>query len=245
MAKLNQILAVEKGVKTRVYAQITELHKATQKPLLMNGFEKNYQRKDEDGENYPPESQRVQFSYSEVTQQISEALVELFDITATKDFANCHVKADVVIDGEVLLKDAPATYLLFLEKQLSDLQTFFQKMSVLDTSSDWSLDISTELYKTNPMQTQRTKKVQRPIVLYDATEHHPAQTQLITEDVVVGHWTTVKTSGAIPKPKKKSVLARIDKLSNAVKYAREQANSAEVKHQHVGKDILGYLFRDS
>ncbi len=243
MPKLNQVLAVEKGVKTRVYAQVTDLHKATQKSVLMNGFEKNYQRKSEDGENYPKESQKVQFTHTEVTEQIAEALVELFDIIATKDFANCKVKADVEVDGEVIIKDAPATYLLFLEKQLSDLQTFFQKMVELDSSSDWSLDPSTDLYKTEPAQTHRTKKVQRPIVLYNATEEHPAQTQLITEDVVVGHWTTVKTSGAIPKPKKKAILARIDKLSNAVKYAREQANSAEVEKHKVGKDILGYLFR--
>lgn len=242
MPKLNQILAIEKGVKTRVYAQISDLHKATQKPSLMNGFEKNYQRKEEEGENYPPESQKVQYDHKNVTRQIAESLAELFDITATKDFANCRTKADVVVDGKVLLKGAPATYLLFLEKQLSDLQTFFQKMSELDSSSDWALDVSTEMYKTETMQTQRTKKVQRPIVLYDATEHHPAQTQLITEDVVVGHWTTVKTSGAIPKPQKKALLSRIDKLSNAVKFAREQANSAEVELRHVGRDVLDYLF---
>jgi hypothetical protein len=38
-------------------------------------------------------------------------------------------------------------------------------------------------------------------VLYDATEHHPAQTQLISEDVIVGWWETVKHSGAIPRPR--------------------------------------------
>ena len=40
MAKLNQILAIEKGIKTRVYGEFTELHNATQKPALMNGFHK-------------------------------------------------------------------------------------------------------------------------------------------------------------------------------------------------------------
>ena len=42
MAKLNQVLAIEKGIKTRVYAEFTELHQATQKPALMNGFHKAY-----------------------------------------------------------------------------------------------------------------------------------------------------------------------------------------------------------
>lgn len=107
MAKLNQVLAIEKGIKTRVYAQVTDLHKATQKPMLMNGFEKKYQRKDEEAENYPPESQKVQFQHKDVVEQISAALAELFDITATKDFANCLTKADVVVDGEVLLREVP------------------------------------------------------------------------------------------------------------------------------------------
>ena len=243
MPKLNQILAIEKGVKTRVYAEITELHHATQKPALMNGFYKSYQPKGEDGETYPPESQKVQYSFAEAIERVSKALTELFDITASKDWANCLTKADVIVDGTTLLSQVPATYLLFLEKQLSDLHTFFTKMTELDPGADWILDPSSDLHKTEPSQTQRTRKEQRPIVLYDATEHHPAQTQLITEDVVVGQWTTVKMSGAIPAPKKKAILARIEKLSNAVKFAREQANSAEAEKKNLGKDVFDYLFQ--
>jgi hypothetical protein len=242
MAKLNQILAIEKGLKTRVYAEFTELHNATQKPPLMNGFHKSYQPRDEDGETYPAESQKVQHNAAEVFDRVATILTELFDITATKDWANCQAKADVVIDGRVLVKDAPATYLLFLEKQLSDLTTFVAKMAELDPGSDWSVDPSTGLFRGEPSTTQRTKKLQRPIVLYDATEHHPAQTQLITEDVIAGQWVTVKHSGALPAPRKKQLLARIERLSNAVKFAREQANAIEAPDQKLGQAVLSYLF---
>lgn len=242
MPKLNQILAIEKGVKTRVYSEFTDLHKATQKPALMNGFHKTYRPKDEDGETYPPESQKVQHNHTDVIKRVGQLLTELFDITATKDWANCSAKADIVVDGKPLLKDVPATYLLFLEKQLGDLQTFFAKMTELNQAEDWAEDPSSGLYKTEPTQTQRTKKVQRPIVLYDATEHHPAQTQLITEDVVAGHWNTVKFSGAIPTPKKKLVLERIEKLASAVKFAREEANSLETEKKTAGKEVFDYLF---
>ena len=119
-------------MKTRVYAEFTELHKATQKPALMNGFQKTYQPRDEDGETYPPEHQKVQYNRSDVIKRVSELLAELFDITATKDWANCSAKADVVVDGKPLLKEVPATYLLFLEKQLNDLRTFVGKIPVLD-----------------------------------------------------------------------------------------------------------------
>lgn len=41
----------------------------------------------------------------------------MFDVVATQDFANCQAKADVMVEGRVLIKDAPVTHLLFLEKQ--------------------------------------------------------------------------------------------------------------------------------
>jgi hypothetical protein len=242
MPKLNQILAIEKGLKTRVYSEFTELQNATQKPPLMNGFTKSYQPRDVDGETYPPESQKVQYEHQAVLDRVAGLLTELFDITATKDWANCSAKADVVIDGRVLIAGVPATYLLFLEKQLHDLSTFVQKMVELDPGSDWIADPTSGLVKTEPTAAQRTKKVQRAIVLYDATEHHPAQTQLITEDHVVGQWVTIKFSGAVPAPRKKQLLARIEKLSNAVKFAREQANGDETKDKATGRVIFDYLF---
>ncbi len=242
MAKLNQILAIEKGLKTRVYAEFTELHQATQKAPLMNGFTKAYQPRDEDGETYPAESHKVQYDQQAVFERVARGLAELFDITATKDWSNCSARADVVVDGRVLLKDCPATYLLFVEKQLSDLTTFVHKMAELDAGSDWNVDPGTGLFKTESTAAQRTKNLQRAIVLYDATEHHPAQTQLITEDVVVGQWVTIKYSGALPAPRKKQLLGRIEKLSNAVKFAREQANGIETNDQKVGAAIFEWLF---
>ena len=45
-------------------------------------------------------------------------------VLATQDFANCQAKANVVVDGQTILKEVPVTHLLFLEKQLVDLRTF-------------------------------------------------------------------------------------------------------------------------
>ncbi len=243
MPKLNQIVAVEKGVKSRIYGDFTELHKSSQKSDLFNGFSKNYRKKDEEGEDYPPENKRVQLEAKEVLSQVSKLLTELFDVTATKDYENCGAFADVVVEGITLVKDAPIPYLLFLEKQITDFHTFVDKLPVLDAADDWSSDPNSGLFKTTSIATQRTKKVQKPVVLYEATEKHPAQTQLITEDIVVGYWDTVKQSGALPIPRKRELLERIEKLSQAVKFAREQANSQETTEKKVGEVIFGYLFK--
>jgi hypothetical protein len=241
--KLNQVIAIEKGIKSRVYGEITEMHKVAQKPVLFAGFSKTYRKIDESGEEYPPEQQRVQLRAEELLNRAAGLLTELFDVTATKDYANCDAVADVTIDGQVVLKDAPVSFLLFVEKQINDIRTFVEKLPTLDESDDWSRDDNTSLFKTSPIATHRTKKVQKPIVLYPATDHHPAQTQLVTEDILAGHWDTVKHSGAIPVPKKKVLLERIEKLSKAVKFAREAANGIEARPVNPGKQIFDYLLQ--
>ncbi len=51
MAKLNQIIAVEKGVKSGSLRELTDAHHALQKPALLAGISRTYQPKDEDGES--------------------------------------------------------------------------------------------------------------------------------------------------------------------------------------------------
>ncbi len=43
MAKLNQIIAVEKGIKSKSFHEITEAHHAVQKPALLSGISRTYQ----------------------------------------------------------------------------------------------------------------------------------------------------------------------------------------------------------
>lgn len=241
MTKLNQVIAVEKGIKSKANTEISELYKAVQKPTLFDGFNKAYRPIKDDEEKFPPQSQRVQFNATEVLRQAANALSELFDVTAQKDFANCIAAADVVVDGVTLVSKAPATYLLFLEKQLTDLHTFVDKMPTLDPAEEWALDTNTGNYRSQPSSTVRTKKIQKPIVLYPATEQHPAQTQLITEDETVGHWEQIKYSGAISDPRRKELLARILKLHKAVKFAREEANTAQVSAFDIGSKVFSWL----
>ena len=245
MPKLNQILAIEKGKKTQLYAEITALHQATQKPVLMTGHHKTFVPKDADGESFPDERQHVQHQASEVIEQVTDRITTLMDVTATKDWANCSARADVMVDGEVFLENVPVTYMLFLEKELKDLHTFVSKVVELDPAEQWSLDPNSGLFRSEPVKTHKTKKLQKPIVLYDATPEHAAQTQLITEDVIIGHWTTIKFSGALPRPDKKRMLDRIRVLQDAVKFAREQANSMEVNEQKVGRKVLDFVFKNA
>lgn len=240
--KMNQVLAVEKGIKQRVYERVTELHKVSMKAELLNGFTKTYERVNEDSQEQAPQAQRVQFDIGSIFAEVRAQMTEHFDVTATKDWGNVLAKADVVVEGKTLLTGVPATHLLFLDKQLSDLHKLISSVVELDPSVDWDKDVNTGRFRSRPQSTQRTEKKQKPLVLFPATDKHPAQTQLITEDIVVGNWQTVRHSGAIPAPEKKAIVARVEKLMHAVKSALEQANMVAVEDQKTGDAVFGFIF---
>ncbi|WP_214110471.1 DUF7873 family protein [Acrocarpospora catenulata] len=241
MTKLNQILAVEKGVKSDVQRKVNDANNLIQKAPLLSGISRTYQPIDDEGEQLPAESTRVQVQAEQVLVDIATAMTRLFDVTATKDVANCSAKADVKIDGDVLVPDVPVTYLLFLEKQLSELHTFVSRLPTLDPSETWSRDENTDSWRTEPVKTTRTKKVPRNHVLAAATDKHPAQVQVYNEDVVVGYWTKIGFSGALPQRRVNELLVRIVRLQEAVKYAREEANGTEITDQRVGETLFAYL----
>lgn len=242
MPKLNQIVAIEKGEKTRTNEQINEAYKQVQKGAAFAGLSRTYQPVDEEGETLPPESTRVQLRAQQLIDETVKAWTELVDITATKEAANCVAKADVVVDGKVVVKDAPVTLLLFFEKQLTDLHTFVSKLPVLSQDQEWRYDAAVDAYATAPIRTVRSKKVPRVLVAYEATKEHPAQTQVWQEDVKAGEWTKIEYSGALPQQRVAQLLERVDALKKAVQFAREAANGIEVTQLHVGKAFFDFVF---
>jgi hypothetical protein len=245
MTKLNQIIAVEKGIKSRVYGEITALNKIVQKPNLFNGFNKTYAKKDEDGEDLPAERMRVQHSVGDVLRTVERISTELMDVTARKDWTNTGAKATVTVAGKPILTDVPVTYLLFLEKQLTDFHTLVGNLPVLDEGETWMKDVNSGLYKSEQTSTHRTKKVAKVVVLLQPTEHHPGQAQVMQEDVIAGFWNQVKHSGAMPKLEKQALVERVEALLKAIKEAREEANGqTEIAPPNVGGAIFNYLLQE-
>ena len=101
MPKLNQIIAIEKTVKSQSLRELTDAHKLLQKDSLLAGIARTYRSRDDEGETYPPESTRVQVRADEMIDKTVEILSKLFDVTATKDWANNNARADVTIDGKL------------------------------------------------------------------------------------------------------------------------------------------------
>lgn len=243
MAKrtLHAVTATFKGVKAGNYAQVTALFKEAQKAEPYQGFAKTFSKKNEADEDFAPESKKVVLIAGDVLAKVAKLEAEVFNLAAQQDWANAGAAADIIVDGTVLYRAVPVTYLLFAEKPFIDMRDFINKMPVLDENRDWTTDPNSKLCRTDPTITSKTRKVQRPIVKYDATPQHPAQTEMISEDVTVGWWKTTHLSGAIPAPRKELLLERIDKLIQAIREARERANDREVEEHPIGTAFFAYL----
>lgn len=244
--KLNQTVSLlDKEVKPRVAKEFAKIHQKNQKPELFSGLSRTYRRINDQDETFPPESKKVQANAKDSVIEVSRLLAEYYNLAAQRDWANLKAMADVVVDGTTVLSQAPTTFLLFLDKQLKqEIRPFVEALPVLSQDADWTSDSASGLFKTEPVETHKTKKV--PIVLEKAkaTDKHPAQVDVIHEDKVVGFWATVHYSGAMPAPEKKKLLERIDKLIGAVKIAIQEANSIAAPKIDFGSQVFNYLLSE-
>jgi len=239
--KLNQVIALVQGKKARVAKILTNIHHGWHKDRI-TGISRTYQPIADDGEQLPAESRIVQAKVGTEITKLRAELADLFNIVATQEYGNTEAVGNIHIEGGLILDSNPVTVLLFLEKQLTDLRTLAQNLPTLPSDRSWSFDEARNCWVTQPEQTVKTQKVQVPIVKYDATPEHPAQTDLITRDRTVGHWSTIHLSGALPEMERDAIVKRIESLQDAVKVAREEANSQEVTYQVIGPAILDYVF---
>ncbi len=238
---LAHTIATEKDDKDKAAQTRAKAENQFGKQNLFSGLSRVYKPLDDAGQQLPPESTSIQLTVGEVLKEVKKHLSTLFDTTATKDWANCKAKADLVVDGTVLLKEVPATYLLFLEKQLNELHALVKKAPTLDTSEVWHHDPAQNCYATEPVETVRTKKVPKALVGHPPTIQHPAQIQWYQADEPEGNWKTIKFSSAVPVKEISEILDKIEKVQRAVKLAREDANRISIEPISSGDVVLSYI----
>jgi hypothetical protein len=242
--RLNQIVALEQGVKARAKDALTALYQQFQRgsDAALSGLIRTYQPLNDEDVALPEEKTLVQVRVKDQLEEVGRLLARYLDVTATKDFANTQAKADVRLGDEVFIKDAPVPFLLTLEKELVNVRTMLSKAPTLDLAEKWALDEDAKAYAAEPRETVRSVKVQKVLTLAPATDRHPAQAQLIVEDRPAGKWKTIKLSGALPGAERGEMLERVDRLIAAVKIAREEANQHQVTDAVIGARLVGYLF---
>lgn len=241
---LGQVVALESAARSDANKRLGDLHKATQREQLFRGMSRTYtpfEEADDDRHQLPAEVQHVQLKAEDVIGQFFAELVPAADLALTRDLANMRAAGDVMIDGAPLLSDMPATWLLHMEKVLTDVRTFIAKLPVLDPADTWYPEQGTGLQRTNETFTVRTEKKAVPLQLAPPTKEHPAQVTVVQEDRPSGRWTTVKRSGAVSAERKRELERRVAELQAAFKVAREAANRQDAPDTRAAHAIVRYI----
>lgn len=242
-ANLAQIIAVEEGVRSSTdkwwRTVSTELAK---EPVL---YGKDYVHEafaDTGTVTLPPEKQKVRLNTTELLTEAEGRLARLFDVSATRDWANTGARADVIVNGSTLLPQVPTTFLLFLEKRLAEIAASIRAMPTQSPAVDWLPSTDDGIWKTEPVTRQTTTQETEFKVIIPAEGMRPGQYEGVSRHVVTGQWTRVELTSALPGEESKAILARLTTLLEAVKMARIEANKTDAPDMRVGKTILGYVF---
>jgi hypothetical protein len=242
MMKLNQLIALVCGKKSRVKEATTKAYHTLQAAELFDGMNRTYRPRDDDGETLPDETKKIQQHADSVVRTACGEWGDLLDLVITQDEQNRLADGEIKLDGQVIVPKVPVTTLLYLEKALTDIRTLVSAVPTLDPSEEWDFSESTGYYETGSRGSIKTKKVFKNHVAYEATKEHPAQVQTYTEDVQVGTWVARKFSSRWTEAKKSSALNKIQHLLDAVKTAREDANCLEfLGTRVVSAAIFDYL----
>lgn len=242
MIKLHQALALLKGVAPHAHSVITRVHHELDKAPLLVGIVKTYEKKDEEGDNYPGEYQKVIIQADREVGKLLEPLARLLDVTAMRDYTNMVACADVTVDGVTLIEDAPVPYLLWLEQRVINYISVIAKLPTLDPSTNWTWDPAEGVYASTPTNTVKTKKIEFPMVLHPGTDKHPPQVKVSTTDEVQGYWTTRRLSGAFERDVVNAALERARRLQDAIRVAHATANQRDVVEPNHGARVINYLF---
>ena len=242
--RLHQLLSILTANRSKLEKEKTELYHLVQRPQAFQGLSKTYTPSDDDGFIYPSESKPLNQTVKDIIARLIEISSDFYDLAYQQDISNCTAKADIVVDEKTIAFQVPVSYLLFLEKQLTDLKTFIDKLPLRDISINWIDDNSRGFAVSEEKYTVKTKKITEFVVAYEATEHHPAQIKEVSNDIKEGIWTTTQLNGELSPQQHKLLKSKIQKLYNAVVLAREEANSIEVKKEKIADSLFNFLFCD-
>jgi hypothetical protein len=243
---LHEILAVEGDREGNAKRLMVEAQQTFEnKPNLFTGSLKSTRMFDENSPVVPDEHVSMVTTVGEKLDYLAKAVGSYFNVVFQKDEANQRAMADVVVNGNIIVKDAPVTWLLGMETKLRDLRKVLERIPTLQPGVYWEPDPGHEkanVFRTkHPVSRFKTMKVPMHKVLYEATDRHPAQIETWNEMANIGEITETTWTGMVSPADKAAILGRMDQLIQGVKKARQRANATEVKPSDVGEKIFDFL----
>lgn len=246
VAKLHEVLAVEGDLEATAKKVMEEaVNTFTKKPdHFMEQHRSLTMFDDNRAQENTDEHKALVTTVGEKLGYVRRSVTKYLDTFARKEATNQTASADLVVDGETLASDIPATMLLGLESKLKTLRGMYDAIPTLQPGVHWEIDADRgqDIYVgVDPEVRMRTEKQVQHKVLYEATKEHPAQLERWNADVPVGKITLRSWSGMLSPADKSHLLGRIDTLLRGVKKARQRANTAEVVSRPIGDVLFDYI----
>lgn len=253
MSKLHEVLAAENDVKNQ-YKQINDetLHILNRPQVFIGKVTKLTMTKPELDEQTKKATEEAGSSVEAIGTTVTDRLnymgnffKRLVNHRLQKDLTNQKATANILVDGQTIAENLPATFLLELEDRLTSYRAIYASIPTLDVKKEWDLDekLGNGIFRLrHPEVRAKTEKYIEHKIIVPATDRHPAQVKEWTIDNVVGKTEVTEFSGMWTSARKAEVLARCDKLIVAVKEARARANQAEVvQGSDVGSALLKFM----
>lgn len=243
--KLYEVLAVE-STKEKVANKLLKesLHTMNKETLFKGGTRKLEMFRDEDKNSETVEHQELTTTVDENLDYLVNPLSDWLNVVLTKDIGNQIAKADLVVEGKVLLSDVPATFLLGLESKLNKFREVYEAIPTLAPGTKWIEDTQDRpgvFIAANDAVQMKTRKDPEFRVVYEATDKHPADVRQVERVLDIGRFVATLRSGMMTPLEKANRLKRLDQLLAAVKVARMQANSVEVVTTQECRNILTFI----
>lgn len=250
MAKQHELLAVERDIKIRFNKIISEAQATFSKKI--SHFDESHKTYNPLAEEFsadrPDEDHTVMVDTVPGKLMYVMPYLETFaDVILQKESTNQLAKADIVVhpkggEKKVLATNVPVQALLQYEDMLTETRNTIAVSPTLDPARRWIPSTTREyVFDADPFKRIRTKKIQKGIVLYPATDKHPAQTQMVTEDAVIGEYTHADHSGRLSPLQKSRMLEHCDMLIAAVRIARAKANDIDHSKDTVGDKFSAFI----
>ena len=243
--KLHELLAVRTSLKAQAASTQADLENTFEKKQHhFTARVKSFTPAGENAETKVEDVLELQTSVKGELRWIKGFMAKAMDSHLHIAEGNTKAFADIVLEGGMeLARAVPASTLLDLETSIEDLRKFAAKIPTLDPAKGFKLDPDRGegVYVARDVEKVRTQMVKKIYTLYPATDKHPAQTQLLDEQVPIGTIREREWSSMLTPAQKAEILDRIEKLARAVKKARARANEVEVDTTHgIGGVLLTY-----
>ena len=245
--QLHEVLAVLPGLKGAANKILQETLKVfSSRQQLFEGGIKTYRPTEEGGNPEQPQIHHMATTVGEKLAHLAEIFSPFVDAAFQVDMTNRDAVATIKVD-DLEIKDVPSTFLLQLDKRLTELRGVYDALPTLDPKFKWTqaADKGKGIADAEPEISYRTSKKLRHKVLTEAVVRDgvglPAQIEKWTEDVRIGEWTSKRWSGMITVSQKYELLKRLDEIQKAVKKGISQANRVDHKKDKVASKIFAFL----